>query len=225
MPKQLSLDEEVLLAAADFQVSGQPAFTAEELAIRAWKKFPDSFGMEGHPEHPDSNRVYTKLMGKKGLVGRGWLMKVGEKRYQLSEAGKIRSKALSTPSMSSTGLRAVLNRDQKRILEKLLSSRVIVKMKGDESESVRFHDACSFWDISPRSSASVLQARLGTVEAVIETADKAIREQGDLALSQGGSPIDIGAIETLRRAHRILLEKFKGDLDVIRQRPDERRFR
>lgn len=218
MPKQLSLDEEVLLAAADFEA----AFTAEDLAIAAWRKFRDSFGMEGHPEYPDSNRVYTKLMGKKGLVGRGWLVKVSEKRYQLSEAGKIKAKALSTPRVPSTGLRAVLNRDQKRILEKLLSSRVTAKLKGGEPETVGFHDACSFWDISPRSSASVLNARLGTVEAVIDTAEKAIREQGNLAISQGATPIGIDEIETLRKAHRTLLEKFKRDLDVIRQRQDER---
>jgi hypothetical protein len=218
MPKQLSLDEEVLLAAADFEA----AFTAEDLAVAAWRRFPDSFGMEGRPEYPDSNRVYTKLMGMKGLVGRGWLVKVSEKRYQLSEAGKIKAKALSTPGTSGTGLRAVLNRDQKRILEKLLSSRVVTKLKGSDPETLGFHDACSFWDISPRSSASVLHARLGTVEAVIETAEKAIREQGNLALSQGGTPIGIDEIKTLIKAHRTLLERFKEDLDVIRKRQDER---
>jgi len=218
MPKQLSLDEKVLLAAADFEA----AFTAEDLVIAAWRKFRDSFSMEGHPEYPDSNRVYTKLMGKKGLVGKGWLVKVSEKRYQLSEAGKIKAKTRSIPGVAGTGLRAVLNRDQKRILEKLLSSRVIVKLKGNEPETVGFHDACSFWDISPRSSASVLHARLGTVEAVIDTAEKAIREQGNLALSQGGTPVGTDEIETLRKAHRTLLERFKGDLDVIRQRQDER---
>ena len=81
-----------------------------------------------------------------------------------------------------------------------------------------FHDACSFWNIWPRSSASVLHARLGTLEAVIDTAEKSIREQGNLAPSQGGTPVGTDEIETLRKAHRTLLERFKGDLDVIRQR-------
>jgi len=225
MPKRLSLDEEVLLAGADIEANSRVAFTAEDLAIAAWKKFPDSFGMEGYPKYPDSNRVYTKLMGKKGLVGRGWLVKVGEKRYQLSEAGKIMAKALGSTVAPTTGLRAILNRDQKLILEKLLSSRVVTKLKAGGVEGVGFHDACSFWDISPRSNASNLQARLQTVESVIETANKAISEWGEITLTQGGSPIGTREIEVLRETNLLLLQRFKEDLDIIRKRTDERKFR
>lgn len=225
MPKRLSLEEEVLIAGADIEANGQAAFTAEDLAIAAWKKFPDSFAMEGHPHYPDSNRVYTKLMGRRGLVGRGWLVKVGEKRYQLSEAGRILVKALGETSDSSAGLRAVLSRDQKMILDKLLSSRVVAKLKAGELESIGFHDACSFWDISPRSNASTLQARLQTVESIIETANRAIGEWGEITLTQGGSAIKTSEIELLRETNRVLLQKFKEDLDIIRKRTDERRFR
>jgi hypothetical protein len=224
VPKRLSLDEEVLLAAADFGINSQAAFTAEDLVIATWKKFPDSFGMEGYSNYPDSNRVYTKLMGRKGLVGRGWLVKVGEKRYQLSEAGRIMVKSLGEASDSSSGLRAVLSRDQKLILERLQSSRVVTKIKAGELESVGFHDACSFWDISPRSNASTLQARMQTVESVLETANKAIRENGEIVLTQGGLKIGKGEIEQLRETCRMSLQKFKDDLDIIRKRTDERKF-
>ena len=225
MPKRLSLEEEVLIAGANLDKNGQTIFTAEDLAIAAWKRFPDSFAMEGYPKYPDSNRVYTKLMGKKGLVGRGWLVKVGEKRYQVSEGGKIFAKSLVELSGFSTGSRSVLSRDQKQILEKLLSSRVITKIKASESESIGFHDACSFWDISPRSNASTLQAHLHTVKSITETANRAISEWGEITLTQGGSAITMSEIELLRETNRMLLQKFKGDLDIIRKRTDERRFR
>jgi hypothetical protein len=225
MPKRLSLEEEVLLAAADLEENNESAFTAEDLAIAAWEKFPDSFGMEGHSQYPDSNRVYTKLMGKRGLVGRGWLVKVGGKRYQLSEAGKIMAKALGSTIVTTTGLRAILTRHQKLILDKLQSSRVISKLKAGEFESIGFYDACSFWGISPRSNASNLKARLQTVESVIETANKAISEWGEITLTQGGSPIGTHEIEALRETNHKLLEKFKNDLDIIRKRTDERKFR
>jgi len=225
MPKRLSLEEEVLLAATDFEVNGQVAFTAEELAIATWKRFPDSFGMEGHPQYPDSNRVYTKLMGRKGLVGRGWLMKVGEKRYQLSEAGRVMAKALGNASGSSTGLRAALSRNQKLILQKLLSSRVVTKLKTSGAESVGFHDACSFWDISPRSNASTLQARLQTVESIINAAREVSSQGIEITLTQSGLVIGTNEIELLRETNRMLLQKFMGDLDIIRKRTDERKFR
>jgi hypothetical protein len=225
MPKYLSLEEQVLLAAADFDLNDPVSFTAEELAIAAWKKFPDSFGMEGHPKYPDSNRVYTKLMGKKGLVGRGWLVKVGGKRYQLTETGRVIVKALGNASGPITGLRASLSRDQKLILEKLLSSRVVMKLKNSGVESVGFHDACSFWDISPRSNASTLQARLQTVESVINAAHEAISQGVQITLTQGGSLIGPNEIELLRETNRMLLQRFAGDLNIIRKRTDERRFR
>ena len=225
MPKRPSLEEEVLLAGADLEANGQATFTAEDLAIAAWKKFPDSFAIEGYPQYLDSNRVYTKLMGKKGLVGRGWLVKVGEKRYQLSEAGRIMVKALDDAGEYGTGLRAVLSRDQKLILEKLLSSRVITKLKTSGVDSIRFHDACSFWDISPRSNAGALNYRLQTVESVINEADEAVRRYGEIVLTQGSSKIGTSEIETLREINHLLLQRFKDDLDIIRKRTDERRFR
>jgi len=224
MPKRLSLEEEVLLAAGDFEANNQGAFTAEELAIAAWKKFPDSFGMEGYPKYPDSNRVYTKLMGKKGLVGRGWLMKVGEKRYLLTEPGKVMVKALGNAGSSDAGLRASLSRGQKLIIEKLLSSRAVTKLRTSEVESIGFHDACSFWDISPRSNASTLQARLQTVESVVNAAQEAVSQGVEIKLTQGGSLIGMRDVELLREANRILLHRFTADLDIIRKRTDERKF-
>jgi len=224
MPKRLSLEEEVLLAAGDFEEDNQGAFTAEELAIAAWRKFPDSFGMEGYPKYPDSNRVYTKLMGRKGLVGRGWLMKVGEKRYQLTEPGKVIVKALGDAGRSNSGLRASLNRGQKLILEKLLSSRAVTKVRTGEVESIGFHDACSFWDISPRSNASTLQARLRTVESVIDAVQEAVSQGVEIKLTQGASLIGMRDVELMREANRVLLYRFAADLDIIRKRTDERKF-
>jgi hypothetical protein len=225
MARRLSLEQQVLLVAVELEANGQSPFTAEEVAIAAWKRFPDSFAMEGYPEYPDSNRVYTKLMGKKGLAGRGWLVKVSEKQYQLTGAGTIMAEALGAYTDSGGGARAALTRDRKRLLNKLLSSRALAKVDANAGEGLVFHDACSFWDISPRSTASILRARLRTVEAVTDAAQKAIHEHGEIALTHGGLPIRMHQIELVARTHTVLLERFKDDLDVIRKRQDERRIR
>ncbi len=224
MPNRLSLDKEVLLAAASLEEQSGSPFTAEDLAIAAWKKFPGSFGMEGHPQHPDSNRVYTKLMGKKGLAGRGWLVKVSDKRYQLSEAGRIMAKTLGASDSPQVASRALLSRDQKRLLERLMYSKAVEKVQKDAADSLGFHDACSFWDISSRSNASTLQARLSTVEAILDNTAKAILDHGEVALTQGGRVIGPGDVETLKNTHQMLLTRFKDELDVIKRRQDERVF-
>lgn len=225
MPRRLSLDEQVLLAAADLEANGHSPFTAEDMVVAAWKNFPDSFALEGYPQYPDSNRVYTKLMGRRGLAGRGWLVKVSQKRYQLSEAGRINAKSLGTGIGLDAASRAALSRDQKRLLAKLLSSRAVAKVGANGVEGLGFHDACSFWDVSSRSNASILRARLQSVEAILDAAEIALREHGELALVQGDRSVGAGEVETLRRTHQILLERFKEDLGIIRRRQDERKFR
>lgn len=225
MPKRVSLDEEVLIAAADLEASGHCPFSAEALVVAAWNRFPDSFSLEGYPQYPDSNRVLTKIMGRKGLRGRGWLIKVGEKRYQLSEAGRFAAKTLVTHSGSEVPFRAVLSRDQKRLIERLLFSRVVVKLKANDAESIGFHDACSFWDISPRSSASTLEARLQSVEALINAVENVVSKHGNLVLTRGGPPIGSEEAGIIRKAHQILLDRFDTDLKFIRRRADERKFK
>ena len=48
MPKQLTILEKLLLAAYDLVMKGEPEFTAEDLVIAAWRKYPDAFGLSGH---------------------------------------------------------------------------------------------------------------------------------------------------------------------------------
>ena len=225
MVSRLSLDKEVLLAASNLEQQGGSPFTAEELVVAAWREFPGSFGMEGLPQYPDSNRVYTKLMGKKGLAGRGWLVKVSDKRYQLSEAGRLAAQALMASATPQSASRALLSRDQKRLVERLLRSKAVAKVQENNTDALGFGDACSFWDISPRSNAHTLQARLGSVEAVIDTVAKTVLDQGELALTQGGRVIGPRDVELLESIHRILLTRFQGELDVIGRRQDERVFR
>ena len=135
------------------------------------------------------------------------------------------ARALGSGATGDGASRAALSRDQKRLLAKLMSSRAVAKIQANGVKDIAFHDACSFWDITPRSGASILQARLRTVEAILETAERAIRDHGDLAMTQGGSAIGSGEIDTLRNAHQMLLERFKEDLGVIRRRQDGRIFR
>src|SRR5688572_269261 len=89
MASDLSAEQKLLLAAAALQAE-KATFTAEELVVSAWTMYPDTFGLQGfESKHPDSNRILWRIMGKKGLRTSGWLQKVREKTYRLTEAGKI----------------------------------------------------------------------------------------------------------------------------------------
>ncbi len=223
MSKELSLDEKVLLAAHDLEKNLKTPFSAEDLVIAAWKKFPDAFGLEGYgDQYPDSNRVFTKIMGDKGLRGRGWLFKVGEKLYQLSEAGKLYAQSIIEGERASPS-RASLDRKQKDFLQRLLQSKAVQKVKNQNYDDVIFVDACSFWDISPRSTASTLAARLTSAESLISHVEKLIEENKSLALVHGGIAITPEDLTILKKTHEFLLEKFKNELIIIRSRKDDRK--
>jgi len=222
MGKSLTKAEKLLLAAADLEQRGVRPFSAEDLVIAAWRKYPDAFALQGYPQHPDSNRIYAEIMGSKPLRRHGWIVKTGEKRYQLSNAGRLASESLGWVGDSREGSRADLRREQKLLLGKLLSSRAVQKARADNVGAIIFPDACAFWDISPRSVAKTLQARLESVEAVLAVAEEIIREKGALAFTHGGAPIGADDIQLMRDSHNLLLEKFAEELEVIRARNDER---
>src|SRR5262245_25492266 len=91
---QLIVPQKLLVAALEVR-KRSPTFSAEDLVVEAWKQFPDTFGLTGYAQlHPDSNRVLTNIMGTKGMRGKGWLRKVGEKRYQLTAAALQEGEAL-----------------------------------------------------------------------------------------------------------------------------------
>ncbi|MGA2623156.1 MAG: hypothetical protein ABSF91_04820 [Bacteroidota bacterium] len=224
MSKELSLDEKVLLAAYDLEKNHKTPFSAEDLVIAAWKKFPDAFGLEGHgDEYPDSNRVFTKIMGDKGLRGRGWLLKVGEKLYQLSEAGKLYAESI-TEEENAPPSRSSLDRKQKDMIQHLLQSKAMQKVKNQGYDDVIFVDACSFWDISPRSTRNTLTARLTSTESLINRVKKLLAENKSLAIVHGGNAITVEDLTLLQKTHEFLIEKFQKELSIIRNRKDDRKF-
>lgn len=55
--------------------------TTEEIVVAAWMSHPEDFCLDGFPQYPDSSKVIFTLMGRKGLVGKGFLKRVGPGRY------------------------------------------------------------------------------------------------------------------------------------------------
>jgi hypothetical protein len=64
-------------------------FTAEELTVAAFEGYPLMFGLAEpgrtapNYRYPDHNKVLTALHGKRGLVARGELEKVGPNLYRV----------------------------------------------------------------------------------------------------------------------------------------------
>jgi hypothetical protein len=93
--------DKLVLAAVKLEKKGKKPFSAEDLVVSAWKLFPNSFGLAGNadekgiPLYPDSNRVFVEIMGSKPIRKKGYLEKVGNKMYQLTQSGRNRADILN----------------------------------------------------------------------------------------------------------------------------------
>ncbi len=220
MPKA----EKLLLAAYRLEQSGKRPFSAEDLVVAAWREYPDSFALAGYPQHPDSNRVYFEIMGNKSFRKKGWLDKTGEKKYQLSPAGSAAAAVLSgiTPGPTAGGKSVPLGRDELDQIQALWLSTAAEMYRTQRQNEIVFRDACSFWGISPRSTASMLTVRQGSVIALIEKAVRSVEEGGPVSIAHGSIHLGPDSMNLLARIHSLLVEKFQAELAIIGGRTDNR---
>lgn len=224
----LSVYEKLLLAAYEVENRGRSPLSAEDLVVAAWRKFPDTFGLSGFTDeggnlsYPDSNRVFAEIMGSKPIRKRGLLIKVGNKMYQLTEAGRHLARRLSSDPVEAGVEKAGLGRGISQQLRNLLNSRAVAKVRSRQIDDLTFYDACAFWGINPTSSAIELEGKIANLENVVESARKAARA-GTATFEHGGQPFGAAELNTLLEAHRVLLGRFHVELDVIRMRRDERK--
>jgi hypothetical protein len=227
----LTVVEKLLLAAAGLASAGKATFTAEDLVVAAWRLDPETFGLAGHldengrPTYPNSNRVFAEIMGSKPIRKQGLLVKAGTKTFRLTESGRQRAQELLAAADGNgkvpAGEKLALGRDTTRTLRKLLGSRAVQKIRSAREADVTFHDASSFWGISPRSSAMQFQGRLGEIEGVLRAARSAA-DQRPIRFEHGGRAYTREDIDQVIELHRSMLERFTAQLDVIRRRRDER---
>ncbi len=296
MNDELTTLKKVLIAAAMLD-GDQQVFTAEDVIVRAWRSFPESFGLSGYrEEHPDSNRVLAKLMGSLGLCGRGWLEQTNTKTYRLTNAGRKMAKSLGwTPGVpfgaqsatkpvapvvaakepveravapaASAAKEAVLRAvaepaervapavaravekkdahakerlaasslpsgrpattaapvasepvpfDQAAMLSRIATS--VASQKFARGGMITFDDACAFWGISRTSAGDVLVSRLEEFEDVLGRAEKHVRKTGAPVRANGRFEVTLTTVVGLQGLHRMLLQRYQRELDVIRAR-------
>jgi hypothetical protein len=78
----------LLIAAHALTKIGMRLMSDGDLAITAWGIDPEGFGIAGHDRrHPCTNKVRAMLVGQRGLVARGFLVKVAPLTYELTAKG------------------------------------------------------------------------------------------------------------------------------------------
>lgn len=232
MADRLTVPDKLLVAALKLREQAK-TFSAEDLVVKAWELFPDTFGLAGYGDRfPDSNRVLTKIMGTQGMRGKGWLRKIGEKQYRLTtkalnDGEQILELSGRQTEQAQPYLRAQIERATTMALDRLVSTRAVQKAFGEVEGEVSFTDACGFWDISARSNANTVQTRLKEIDDVLSRAASTMADSSHTSLglkltNRELSRQQIAALDTL---HKSLQERFSSEISVLLRRTDERSAR
>ena len=225
MGAKFTVSDKLILAAASLEETKGQAFSAEDLVVKAWEMFPDTFGLPGYnnenglPLYPDSNRVFSEIMGSKPIRKRGLIQKIGRKKYRLTESGR----EFASLILARTGngpKKAGLSRDTKKELKRLLASRAYDKFKNGREEAITFYDACAFWGISPRSSAMNFTARREHVKTMIDLASESLHDDKKKELEHGGQAFSGSDIGKLNSLQDYMLNRFEDELNIIKSRAD-----
>jgi len=229
MTSGLRVAEKLILVAFEIEMSGKKRFSAEDLVVSAWKKFPNAFGLQGYLDeqgkaiYPNSNRVYAEIMGSKPLRKQGLLQKVGNKMYRLTEAGRIRARSVASVPCDKTPEKWLLAREKVDQIRRLFESKAAQKMRSRNMEDISFFDACGFWGISARSGAKELWSRFAHIKAVLDDAHKALGSRSVVSSKHGAIPYTAQDLRGLYDLHVSLEEKFAKEIEIIDKRRDERK--
>jgi len=214
--KNLTLNEKVLIAISIITAGDiNKKFTAEDIIIKAWEEDKGAFGLRGYEkDHPDSNILYTKLMGKSGLVRLGYLKKVGDKTYTLTEAGASISARLS-PKNEDLQLKA--NRGLQEAIIKILNHPIFQDWKIDKNKPKSFRDAGWFWGIAPGTPPKVVSERLKYVEQTLFEARSILKEKKSKEIIEERGKILFNGkdLDLCEKFHNTLKERFKKEIGIL----------
>lgn len=212
----MTLNEKILLAAVALDRE-KSFFTQADLAVACWKSEPGVFGLQGYPEHPDTNKVSAALCGDRGIVkGKGWLFRVQDRTLAVSQRGRQQAERLNGHAepeapQKKQPLSAAMDRE----LTRLLASDAMGLYQAEESQAIVAKDAFAFWGIEEREP---VDERIEAVNDLLTKLREKLRK-GPILLPSGREVgfADLAALEGL---HAYLLERFQRHLNIIRNRRD-----
>lgn len=224
MPNLLSettVAQKVLVAAVRIESSNNHVFSAEDLVVKAWREYPETFGLKGYADsYPDSNKVLSSVMGAKGLISHGYLVKKGKKLYAVTSDGHREALRLTGEPVPSTNgvsiTNTVLPREKDKFLQFMLSSTAVYLYENDKKRLVNFADACRFWNITQELSSDVVEKKLRHIDNQLNELEELLTRK-DVEL-RSGRVVRAGDIRALRNIHHHMEDRFQRSIKLVKGR-------
>jgi len=219
---ECTVPEKILLAASELEGRGESPFTAEALIVCSWKNYPKTFGLKGFWDlHPDSNKVLASIMGEKGLAKKGWLDKVGQKLYVLTEDGRevVQRLRQGEPVTLSRPAKSIKTggfpQELEIFLQAIFDSAAYTKFQEQRRAEIVFIEACRFWGLADGISAEAIDIRMMEFADTLKLVKAEIKP--NTMLSNGRS-MDNEELDFIMKVHEFLLDRFGRNLAMLRHK-------
>jgi hypothetical protein len=219
---ECTVPEKILLAASELEGRGETPFSAEALIVCSWKGHPKTFGLKGFADfHPDSNKVLASIMGEKGLAKKGWLQKVGQKLYVLTEDGKevvqrLRQGETVTLSRAAKSVKAPGFPPELEIfVQSIFDSAAFTKFQEQRRAEIIFVEACKFWGISESMTTDAIDNRRLTFADTLKQLKVEVKPSTMLS---NGRSLDPEDLDFIIRVHEFLQDRFSRNLAMLRHK-------
>lgn len=188
----------ILLAMAAVSGGTTRLSAYEDIVVRAWKMFPQEFGLRGYADlYPDSSDLHKPLYGP---LKRDGYVRVQNKKFGLTDAGLAVAAELDSASEGGAVDSARLRRDQMIETERLAKRPALVLVHEGRETELLDTDFYDFFGVTVRTKPADFVGRIATVDRAV-----------DAALASRDPALDRSRVELIART-RDALKTAHGEL-------------
>jgi hypothetical protein len=134
----------------------------EEIALQAWKDFPESFSLRNHPEFPDGSAISKRVADN--LRPNGFVLSLGDSHFRLTDKGALKAQKLDKMlrginQQVREGFRS-LSRDQEKFLQQAVNSTAFNLWVEGKPDEIIDHDVKLLFRFSTATKISDRKIKL-----------------------------------------------------------------
>lgn len=216
MNDALTCTQKIILAASKLPES----FHESDVTEAVWESDRPTFGMRTKEDlYPCSNKVRGYIIGARGLIARGYFIKVKPLVYSLTAAARAEAERLSNGHASRRPLHLnVIPRDLEDRLAAMLNSASFGRWRTGLSEAIGLPNARAFFGLAREVAAPPggLDELIDATAGVIEQAERYL--VGDSLTLRSGRVVSATELCRLRIFHAWLTNRFQIALEREREK-------
>jgi hypothetical protein len=222
--RSLTAAQEILFGASDLDATGKAEFSEWDLTVATWRRNPNRFGCRGYEDqYPDHKRVMMEIMGttnKENPIRRGWLEKVRQNTYRLTNLGKTEAEKLNQRGK----IGGASHRSPQAIYDAvvpLYKNSVFRKHSKNKDEPRMWLGAASFLQLTS-SDPQHLCDRMTATKTAITNAIAWMDESNNNVIRRGvsgsGEAISRENLNQLQDFYMMIKERFSDQIEAITKR-------